>query len=71
MAKKTQIRLYKVVNHISGAERLVSAYNRWQAMEFVARDNYSAEVVTGSEAMLLAERGLKVEHAVKVARNDD
>lgn len=60
-----QTRLYKVVDHRTGTVRLVTAYNKWQATEFVARDDYSCEVVRGEEAIKLAGQGIEVELAVK------
>lgn len=62
---KTQARLYKVTNHITGKVRLCYSYNKWQSVEFVARDDYSCEVVKTAEAIELSKRGIEVEYAVK------
>ena len=60
-----QTRLYKVIEHKTGTVRLVSAYNKWQATEFVARDDYSCEVVRGEEAIKLSSKGIEIEKVVK------
>lgn len=63
--KKTQTRLYKVINHATGKIRLVMGYNKWQSTEFVAKDDYSCEVVKTAEAIELSKSGIEVEYAVK------
>lgn len=62
---KTQARLYKIVNHVTGKTRLCHAYNLWQATEYVARDDYSCEVVKTAEAIELTKQGIEIEYAVK------
>lgn len=62
---KTQARLYKITNHNTGKVRLVYGYNSWQSTEYVARDDYSCEVVKTAEAIELSKQGIEVEYAVK------
>lgn len=65
MSKKVQSRLYKIVNHTTGAIRLCNAYNSWQSMAYVAKDDYSCEVVKTAEAIELTKQGIEIEYAVK------
>lgn len=65
MSKKVQSRLYKVVNHSTGNVRLINSWNAWQATEYVARDDYSCEVVKTAEAIELTKKGIEIEYAVK------
>lgn len=64
----TKTRIYKVTNHATGAIRLVDAYNKWQAVEWVARDDYSAETVTASEMLQLNQSGIECEKAAVAAK---
>lgn len=62
---KTQARLYKIINHATGKIRLCYAYNSWMATEYVARDDFSCEVVKTAEAVELTKQGIEIEYAVK------
>lgn len=61
--KAPATRLYKVTNRESGQERIVQAISQAQALGYVARTDWSVDVLTTPDAFRLAREGVVEEIA--------
>ncbi len=59
----TKKRIYKIINHKTGETRIIEAFNNWQAVSFVAKDDYSCEPMSAVELAPLLSGGTKIEAA--------